>query len=120
MIQNVPALRMNQQQVAQLMSHLTVYRAYLWQRVIPTPERNHTIHLMQTMQGRLAYEQQQGHADLTFPLSKEEAQTLQRVFSGLMRLHGNAPRSEQRLHMLGEIAALRVLVEHLLRQTQAL
>jgi hypothetical protein len=117
MIHNVPVLRLNQQQLAQLMAHLTSYRSYLWQRVMPTVERNQTIYTIQTMQGRL--EQKQGQTDSIFPVSREEGRILQQVLSGLMQLHGTAPPSEQRLHLLGEIAGLRMLVERTLRQTQA-
>lgn len=117
MIQHIPALRLNQYQVAQLITHLTAYRAYLWQQIIPTPERNQTVQTIQTLQGRLEQEQQQGHPTLLFLLNREEGHTLQQTFRGLIQVHGTAPLSEQRLQTLGDIANWRVLVERALRQT---
>lgn len=118
MIQNAPALRLNQHQIAQLMVHLTAYRSYLWQCVMPTPERNQTIRTIQAMQGRLELEQ--GQAEIILALTGEEGSTLKQVLSGLIHLHGTAQPSEQRTQTLGELAGLRLLVERTLRQTQAL
>lgn len=118
MIPNAPAFRSNRQQVAQLMAYLTAYRSYLWQCVIPTPERNQTIRSIQAMQGRLEREQEQGQAEIILTLTGEEGNTLKQVLRGLIHLHGTARPSEQRTQALRELASLRLLVEQTLRQTR--
>lgn len=115
-----PLLRLNPQQLAQLLAHCVAYRAYLWQCVMPTPERNQTLRSIQALQGQLLAFQEQGQPERALPLSSEEAHLVKQLLSRLMQHYGNAPHSEQRTQALGELARLRVLVERTLRQTQAL
>lgn len=118
MMGTVPVLRLSRDQFAQLTAHLSAYRSYLWQSIMPTPERNQTIRSIQAMQGRL--EQEQGKADIALCLTAEEASALKQLFSGLIQLYGTAPPSEQRMQTLAELTSLRLLVERTFRQTQAL
>ena len=115
-----PVLRLNRQQAAQLATHCSAYRSYLWRCLMPSPERNQALRSIQGLQGRLEQLQEEGPADLALPLSMEEGTTLKQLFLVLMRQYGNAPPSEQRTKALGELASLRLLVERTLRQTQAL
>ena len=115
-----PALRLNPQQLAQLLTHCVAYRAYLWQYIMPTPERNQTIRSIQALQGRLLAFQEQGQPEIALPLNSEETNLVKQLLSRLMQQYGNMPHSEQRTRMLGELASLRVLVERTLRQTQEL
>jgi hypothetical protein len=120
MMGTVPVLRLNWYQRAQLTAHCTTYRAYLWQQVLPSPERNQTLRVIQSLQGRLEKAQEQGQADINLSLTAEERSVVKQLLSGLTQFYGAAPPSEQRTQTLGELATFRLLVERTFRQTQAL
>lgn len=111
-----PVLRLNQQHFAQLMMYCTVYRSYLWQYVMPTPERNQALRDVQALQGRLERASEQGQPEITLPLTDAEKGTLKQLFNGVTQFYGATPPSEQRIQQLAELTAFRVLIERMLRQ----
>ena len=116
----VPVLRLNACQVAQLIGYCTGYRSYLWQSVMPTPERNQTIRSIQALQAKLEKAQEQGQAEMSLCLTEEEKNTLKLLLNEVIRLYGNAPPSAQRMQQLTEVAGLRIQLERAFRQTQTL
>ncbi|HEU5377871.1 MAG TPA: hypothetical protein VFV38_20800 [Ktedonobacteraceae bacterium] len=120
MMETVSVLRLNQQQVTQLMTHLVAYRSYLWQAVLPTPERNQMIRTIQALQGRLEPLQAQGQVQGAITVSREEGSTLKQVLGELMKHYGAAASPARPNQTLSEIAGLHLLVERSLRNTQAL
>jgi hypothetical protein len=120
MMGTVPVLRLTQHQMAQLLAYCTTYRSYLWQYLLPSPERNLTLRGVQSLQGRLEKAQEQGREGINLSLSAEERSAVKQLLSGLTQFYGAAPPSEQRTRMLGELTVLRLLVERTFRQTQAL
>jgi hypothetical protein len=120
MMGTVPALHLKRDQLAQMLAVCTAYRAYLWQYLTPTPERNLMLRGVQSLQGRLEKAQEQGQENISLSLTAEEKSILKQLLGGLTQFYGAAPPSEQRTQKLGELAALRLLVERAFRQTQAL
>jgi hypothetical protein len=120
MMETVSVLRLNQPHVRQLMTHLTAYRSYLWQAVLPTPERNQVIRTIQALQGRLEPLQASGQEQGTIFVSKEEGTALKQMLGELMRYYGATAARDRENPTLSEIAGLHVLVERSLRHPQAL
>lgn len=116
----VPVLRMNHQQATQLMTHLTAYRSYLWQAMLPTPERNQLIRSIQALQGRLELLQAQGQEQVAISLGKEERLTLRQTLGELMKLYGATAVPTRPNLTLSEVAGLHLLVERTFRHMQAL
>ncbi len=113
-------LRLNQSHVRQLLSHLTAYRSYLWQAVLPNPERNQMIRTIQAFQRRLEPLQASGQEQGTIVFSKEEGTALKQLLGELMRHYGASAARDQENPAVSEIAGLRVLVERSLRHPQAI
>jgi hypothetical protein len=120
MMKTAPTLRLHALQVAQLTRYCTLYRSYLWQCVLPTPERNQMVRRLQVIQGRLEKVQEQGATEINLPLTAEEKATLQQLFRGLTQCTASEPPSEQRTRKLTELTTLRMHIERLGRQTSAL
>ncbi len=112
-----PVLRLTQQQLAQLIAHCAVYRSYLWQHVMPTPERNQVLREIQALQGRFEKSYEQGQAEIDLPLIEGEKGTIKQMFTGVTQFYGAAPSSEQRTQQLTELTTLRLVVEHMFRYT---
>ena len=120
MMETVSVLRLKQPHVRQLMTHLTAYRSYLWQAVLPTPERNQMIRTIQAFQGRLEALQASGQEQGTIVFSKEEGTALKQLLGELMRHYGASAARDRENPTLSEIAGLHLLVERSLRHPQAL
>ena len=112
-------LCLRQEQFAQVLSYLSVYRSYLWQCVLPTPERNQTIRDVLELHRHLEKEQEPGdEGSVLLVVNVQERQILQQVFWGLTQVYARATPSEQRSQALGEIASLCALVERLGHSSQ--
>ena len=119
MMATAPVLRLTSSQIRQLISYCAAYRSSLWQSTLPSPERNQTIRRVQLLQGKLEKAQEQAQAEHALVLTDEEKQTLRHLLDEMLRLATNGPPSEQRARQVTEVAGLRVLVERMIRQTQA-
>lgn len=119
-METVSVLRLNQQQATQLITYLTAYRSYLWQAVLPTPERNQMIRTIQALQGRLEPFQAGGQEQGTIPVSREEGSALKQLLGELMKHYGATASPARPNQTLSEIAGLHLLVERCLRNTLAL
>lgn len=120
MMETASVLRMNQQQATQLMAYLTAYRSYLWQAILPTPERNQLIRSIQALQGRLEPWLVRGQEQVAIALKKDERSILKQVLGELMKLYGAAATPDRLNAALSEVAGLHLLVERAFRHTQAL
>ena len=118
-METAPMLHLNSQQLAQLIGYCAAYRSYLWQHVLPTPERNQTVRGLQGLQGRLEKAQEQATV-LALPLCPEEKTALTQLFRGMTQYYAAAPSSEERTRALGDLASLRMYIERASRQTQTL
>lgn len=119
MTETLSVLRLNQQQVTQLLTHLTAYCSYLWQAVLPTPERNQVIRTIQALQGRLEPLQAQGQEQGAITLNREEGSTLKQMLGELMKHYGAVAARGRENPTLSEIAGLHLLLERSFRNTQA-
>ena len=118
-METAPMLHLNSQQLAQLIGYCAAYRSYLWQHVLPTPERNQTVRGLQGLQGRLEKAQEQATV-LALPLCPEEKTALTQLFQGMTQYYAAAPASEERTRTLGDLVSLRRYIERASRQTQTL
>lgn len=120
MMETAPVLRLTPAQVLQLIAYCTQYRAALWQNAMPTPERNQLIRNLQAFLGRLEKAREQAQAEVALLLTAEEKYMLQQLFSGLIRLYGMQPTSEQRNEALKEVAECRLAIQRMWCQGQPL
>jgi hypothetical protein len=111
-----PALRLTQQHLAQLTAYCAVYRSYLWQSLMPTPERNQAVREVQALQARIEKANETGLAEVELSLTEGERNTIKQIFTGATQFYGAMPASEQRIQQLAEVTTFRVLVERMLRQ----
>lgn len=116
----VAVLRLNGQQITRLMTYLTVYRSYLWQAVLPSPERNQVIRTIQMLQGRLEPLQATGQEQRTIVLNREEGNTLKQILGELMRRYRTTAAWDRENPTLSELASLHLLVERSFRHPQTL
>lgn len=111
---------LNRTQADQLCRWCASYRAYAWQHLEPTPERNQTMKVAQAVQGRLTALQTGDAEALCLVVSEDEKQVLRQLISTLMQLSGAETASEERNRALGELASLRTLIERMARHTPSL
>jgi hypothetical protein len=116
----ISVVRLKRCQTAQLLTHLSAYRSYLWQTVLPSPERNHVVRTIQEVQVRCEPWQTQGQEYVALTLSREEGSTLKLLLGEVNKLYGTLPASAKRNQAISEVTALRLLIYQTFRQTQAL
>lgn len=116
-MQTAPVLRLNRQQAEQLAAYFPDYRAYVWHSVPPSRDRNQTLRTIQGFHARLLCFQEQREADITLTVTTAEGRALRQMFTTLLALYGTESPSPQRTRLLGELAALRLLVERSLHPT---
>ena len=114
----LPTVCLRQEQFEQVLAYLSIYRSYLWQWVLPTPERNQTIRDVLALHQHLEKEHEPGdEGSVLLVVSVQERQILQQVFWGLTQVYAKAAPSEQRTRALGEVASLLALVERASRSS---
>ncbi len=101
MTQADPVLHISQQQAALLIGYCKLYRAYLWQQVIPTTERNTTLRGIQDVQSRLVEKQEE--QSIAFQLTLVELASLKQLCTDLLHYyaHSTLPDRAQKLRELG-------------------
>lgn len=72
----------------------------------PTQERNATLRLIQTLQGRLLVLVDQGQMPISLPLAKEEVRALKAMVKGLLFLYGEKPASADRTMTITDVGKL--------------
>lgn len=112
-------LRLTPAQMAQLLEACAAYRAYAWQVLPPTPERNQTLKGVQAVQGRLAAVQGQAEEPAEMSIDEQERQALRLMLRTLMLAWGADVPSQERTHRLAELAQVRLLIERRGRQAWA-
>jgi hypothetical protein len=118
MKQTDPVLHISQQQAALLIDYCKSYRAYLWQQVIPTTERNTTLRAIQEVQSRLV-EKQEEQATV-FQLTPVELASLKQLCTDLLHYYGHSTLPDK-TKKLQELAGLHIFLNRSAkRHTQAL
>jgi hypothetical protein len=111
-------LRLHERQAGQLVAACAAYRKHALQSLPPSPERNQTMRAVQAVEGRLLAFRAQTQTEVALPVSQEEGSALRQIMSTLTHAYGAEPPSEKRLQTLGDLAALRLLVERTFRVSQ--
>lgn len=115
MMPTTPVLRLSREQAEQLATYCSLYRAYMWRTMSPSPERNQTLRAIQSLQGRLMACKGQERERVTVLVTTEEGNGLRQMLTKLLELYRTELPSSERTQVLGELAALRGLVERALR-----
>src|SRR5579883_1703420 len=102
-----PPLMLTRDQARRLHDYIQTYRRYAFASLMPSVERNTTLRILQTMQGKLINVIDQRTALLTCVLTVEEIKTLKAMTTELLLLYAKEPISDQRGAILADIAALK-------------
>lgn len=105
MTEGRPVLHLDAQQTAQLTAHCRAFLAYLWQHVLPSPDRNHLISVLQEVERQLVRAQEQEEGYLIPCLSEGEKRVFQQFFRVFIKQYGATPPSEQRENMCAVVTA---------------
>jgi hypothetical protein len=115
MMRTAPALQLGRQQADQFVAQCAAYRRHAWRCLPPSPERNQTLRAAQAVEGRLSSLRTQGEETIVLSITQEEGYALRQMMTALLQVYGAEPPSERRTQALGDLAALRVLLERALR-----
>lgn len=110
-------LPLSQSQAEHLASACATFRSYAWQQLDPSEERNHIMKAGQAVQGKLSDLRAEGADPLWLTITEDERSALRVILSTLMQVYGAEPASSERNQVLGNLAALRVVLERGSRQT---
>ena len=114
-----PPLALAPEQTERLLAYLQRARRHVLTQVTPSTERNAQQRLLQTLQGRLIQECEQGQrgAVVYLSLSSEEGKVLHTMVADLLAATLREPESQQRSATLLDLSALKAALERLaLRQ----
>lgn len=107
MMSSASPLLLTRDQARRLQTYIQTYRQYAFTSLAPSTERNHTLRILQAMQGGLVSLMDQQTQMLQLVLTKEEMATLKAVTAELLALYARQPGSADRIATLGDLAALR-------------
>lgn len=101
-----PPLLLNREQTARLFQYMQEYRHFALTNLPPTQERNTTLRLVQSLQGKLLSLASQGMLQVHLPLTKEEASALKAMAKSLLMSYGERPNSSDRISTIIDIGKL--------------
>jgi hypothetical protein len=107
MMSTAPPLLLTREQASRLQAHLQTYRRYAFASLAPSIDRNTTLRMLQTMQGKLIDVMDQKTAFLQLVLTTEEMVTLKTIITELLSLYAKEPVSAKRSAILADLAALK-------------
>ncbi|HEU5376585.1 MAG TPA: hypothetical protein VFV38_14200 [Ktedonobacteraceae bacterium] len=102
-----PPLLLTREQASRLQAYLQTYRRYAFAALLPGADRNTTLRVLQTMQGKLIDVIDQKTAPFRLVLTMEERTTLKAITAELLSLYAQESASEERNAILADLAALR-------------
>lgn len=106
---STPPLRLTHDQAVRLDLYMQTYRTYTIATLLPSPERNILLRILQTLRGKLIVEREQPTARhaLTLYLAKEEVTALKKTITDLFTLYASQPESTERLFTLSDLTSLK-------------
>ena len=107
MMSTAPPLVITRDQANRLQGYVQAYRHYAFASLAPSTERNHTLRVLQAVQGKLIEATDQKTAMLQLVLTTGEVATVKAVVTELLVLHAKQPGSAERIATLGDLAALK-------------
>lgn len=109
-IMSISPLALTGEQTRRLFAYIQTYRRYLLTQTLPSAERNAHQRQLQTLQGKLMRESEQGLPGVTFPLSltNEEVSALKTMVDDLLSLTQLEPANPQRDATLADLSGLKV------------
>jgi hypothetical protein len=110
-----PPLPLTREQASRLHAYLQTYRRYALAALLPGTDRNTTLRILQTMQGKLIAALDQQIVSFQLVLTTEEMTTVTTMVTELMLLYARQPESAERLATLADLAALKASLRGLER-----
>jgi hypothetical protein len=111
MMSTAPPLILTRDQASRLQVYLQTYRRYAFASLLPGTDRNTTLRILQTMQGKLIDVIDQKIAPFHLVLTVEEMTTLRTITTELLTLYAKEPVSDQRDAILVDLAALKASIK---------
>ncbi len=108
MMSTAPPFPLRREQAKRLHIYIQTYRQYALTSLLPSPGRNTTLRVLQTMQGKLIDVLDQQTDVLPLVLSQEEMMTLKATVTELLTLCAKRPESVERTATLNDLAALKL------------
>src|SRR5579883_210470 len=115
LMSTAPPLTLTREQASRLQAYLQTYRRYALAALLPGTERNTTLRILQTMQGKLIAALDQHPVSFQLVLTTEEMTTLKTMVTEIMLLYARQPESAERLATLADLAALKASLRSLER-----
>lgn len=107
-----PPLILTREQASRLQAYLQTYRRYAFAEILPGADRNITLRVLQTMQGKLITVIDQRSALFRLVLTPEEMTTLKAIITALLTLYAQEPASQERNAILTDLAALKASLKY--------
>ncbi|HEU5384027.1 MAG TPA: hypothetical protein VFV38_52195 [Ktedonobacteraceae bacterium] len=107
-----PPLTLTREQASRLQAYLQAYRRYAFAMLLPCADRNTTLRVLQTMQGKLIGVIDQKTIPFRLVLTTEEMATLKIITAELLMLYAQESASEERNAILTDLAALKASLKH--------
>lgn len=100
-------LSVDHRRASRLQAYLRIYRQYVFSALLPSVERNTTLRLLQTVQGKLIgmLEQQPDTVYLTF--TQEEMAVLKNTIAALLRIYAKQSDNGNRLAIVTDLADIK-------------
>jgi hypothetical protein len=107
MMSTAPPLLLTRDQVGRLQGYVQTYRHHAFISLLPSTGRNHTLRILQAIQGKLIEVMDQKTAVLQLVLTAEEIVSLKSMITELLALFAQQPESTERIATLADLAALK-------------
>jgi hypothetical protein len=107
MMSTAPPLQLTHDQASRLQTYLQTYRRYAFAFLAPGADRNNTLRILQTIQGKLIDVMDQRTALLVLALTGEEMATLKTSIAELYALYAKKTASAERNTTLIDLASLK-------------
>jgi hypothetical protein len=107
MMKTAPPFPLTREQASRLRGYLQTYRRYALASLLPSIERNTTLRILQTIQGKLIEIMDQQIVPLHLVLTTEESSALKMSIIELLLLYSRQPLSAERNAALADLALLR-------------
>ena len=115
MMSVAPPFLVTYDQAQRLQGYLYTYRHYAFTSLLPSPERNMILRVLQGLRGKLIEAMEQAiptPARLSLLLSKEERITLRSAVTELVSLYNRQAESAERIATLSDLAALEISLKN--------
>ena len=113
MMSTAPPLLLNGEQAERLLLYVQAYRRWALAGLPPTQERNTTLRVVQTLQGKLLALCDHHQTQIRLSLEKEEVTALKAMTKSLLLLYGEQSASSERTSTITDLGKLYAYLKHI-------